>query len=616
MERMHEVSTAGSSVWDPEAARSRIRDNTQDRSADDTLPPFAVLTNDDDRERKAETQEPGTFHVIVNPESFSDLPEYNDEDSSMAQSPTAPSASRTTSPERRSSINDVSLRSDTVGDPNTIILKKFEDPVRRLPSHLQSNPPQLSTSPASSSASIPQNMECLNVANEGVQGRSLFDVAKQNGHDAIYLDHYRNFIWPQIIQIPRHSSNNAYEGDGDLGEDAFEREAATFPPLYHAIMALSALSLAHREGVQSLDALQHYQQTLPSLQASLRGPRDLSSDGALFTHFFLLLYEIAAAEQWGANMWSQHLSQLLRITLMRHEMSGPERYPFITWWIWIIDTYAVLSGSGDGKIVNSILSNNLLPLAQEQLPSPGSNALNYVYPDEEALLPSILEFYQKITILATRLGQLALELRTEAAQRYFTDTPMAAPTEAMLTRQRRIRDIREAFQRALIAELPEYISADWLSTGCNLPPRVKGMFEHAYALSRACIIFSHTSMWPSQRFDSVPGADEEIAQSVSEILRIAEVNVNAESLGLRNFVFPLFMAGIATSSAGEKMFALDLMGTVEQHSVGRNTMVTRQLLQTVYDRQNESNMSVGHSFHIDWFEIITQRGLPVVNFVL
>lgn len=58
-------------------------------------------------------------------------------------------------------------------------------------------------------------------------------------------------------------------------------------------MALSALSLHGRAGTQNLDALQYYQETLPSLQKSLRGADDIFSDGALLTHFVLLLYEVS-----------------------------------------------------------------------------------------------------------------------------------------------------------------------------------------------------------------------------------------------------------------------------------------------------------------------------------
>jgi hypothetical protein len=58
------------------------------------------------------------------------------------------------------------------------------------------------------------------------------------------------------------------------------------------MMALAALNLANRDGVQRLDALQHYQQALPSLQSNLRSDQDISSDGTFLTHFLLLLYEV------------------------------------------------------------------------------------------------------------------------------------------------------------------------------------------------------------------------------------------------------------------------------------------------------------------------------------
>lgn len=94
--------------------------------------------------------------------------------------------------------------------------------------------------------------------------------------------------------------------------------------LYHAMMALSALSLADREGVQNLDALNHYQRTLPSLQQMMHSEEDLFSTGLMLTHFILLLYEvclsnydsstfssiavqIAAAQPWGTTLWSEHL---------------------------------------------------------------------------------------------------------------------------------------------------------------------------------------------------------------------------------------------------------------------------------------------------------------------
>ena len=58
-------------------------------------------------------------------------------------------------------------------------------------------------------------------------------------------------------------------------------------------MAFSALSMSCKNGIPNLDALQHYQQALPLLQANLRSEQDLASDGVFLTHFILLLYEVS-----------------------------------------------------------------------------------------------------------------------------------------------------------------------------------------------------------------------------------------------------------------------------------------------------------------------------------
>lgn len=47
-----------------------------------------------------------------------------------------------------------------------------------------------------------------------------------------------------------------------------------------------------RDGRERLDSLQHYSQTLPELQNSLKSEEDLASDGAFLTHFLMLVYEV------------------------------------------------------------------------------------------------------------------------------------------------------------------------------------------------------------------------------------------------------------------------------------------------------------------------------------
>jgi hypothetical protein len=63
--------------------------------------------------------------------------------------------------------------------------------------------------------------------------------------------------------------------------------------LFHAMMAISALSLAHRAGSHKAEALEHYQQVLPAMRDFVRSEEDSNSDGALFTHYLLLLYDVS-----------------------------------------------------------------------------------------------------------------------------------------------------------------------------------------------------------------------------------------------------------------------------------------------------------------------------------
>jgi hypothetical protein len=85
---------------------------------------------------------------------------------------------------------------------------------------------------------------------------------------------------------------------------------------------------------------------------------------------------------------------------------------------------------------------------------------------------------------------------------------------------------------------------------------------------------------------------------------------------LRFIVFPLFIAGYASTDGNQKMKALDLIQWSEASSIGRNTLVTRRALQIVYERQTSQFMSTGHSLGICWKDIMGEQGLQVVNFGL
>lgn len=175
---MHEVTRAGSLVWDPHAATAEH----SIRATDDFLPPFADLTSDEDREKKAESVDPGTYHVIANPSSFATLPEYLEDDSD---------AMSLTGASRRQSYGDVAsmLRHEETEDPNTVILRTFEDPARRpsipTPGRQKASPPSPSPSHVSSSHEDMRvrRQECLST----VRDQSMPALASYENRDGLYL---------------------------------------------------------------------------------------------------------------------------------------------------------------------------------------------------------------------------------------------------------------------------------------------------------------------------------------------------------------------------------------------------------------------------------------------
>ncbi|RMZ80596.1 hypothetical protein DV738_g2697, partial [Chaetothyriales sp. CBS 135597] len=572
VERMQEVSIVGGSIWDgrflrpPRRAGSDLRTGsspatteTSSESAQiDDLPPFAQLLNDEDRERKAERSTPGTYHVVVNPDSFLHLPDHSALDAST--------------------------------DPNTVVLTRFEDVPRRGAGREPKSPVSLQ-----SRIKVEEREEMLM---DCETERALLQDDK-------YIRQFRRVVWKQLVP----AEIDRADGMDNSSAIIVESEAAFFPPLYHAMMAVSALSLATQDEREWVDALGHYQKALPALQSCLKSPDDLSSDGAFLTHFLLLVYEIAAAEAGHANLWSQHLSTLLRISLLRREVFGGERYPFIVWWICMIDLDALFTGAGSGEYVGEMLKGDIIPPPSFHLYPLGVDGSSIVYPEEVDSLPTILQLDFEVTVLAVRLGLLAQEFRR--------DTIFGKNGSQQRDRDTRIRQSR-------IFELQEQLRQLWaapavMMLGANtehLPTRSKRLFEHTSTLYRACIIYSHTSMWPTQRLDTTPEYDTEIAVASNQILNIASRIINEGRADCRFLIFPIFMAGYAAMDGGPKAAAIDLIGKMERHSIGRNTSATKRVLELLYEKQRERFMMTGQSLDVDWMDVVGEQQMLIVNFGL
>lgn len=199
--------------------------------------------------------------------------------------------------------------------------------------------------------------------------------------------------------------------------------------------------------------------------------------------------QIAAAEPRGSNLWSQHLSQLLRIVILRHELYGRENYSFVIWWTISIDTHSILTGSGRGDFVKTMLASDML-----SHPSILGQASNFDFDDTSVAStahsgPSMLVFHRNILIIAARLGLLAREMRHSVAQSYGRQNQ--ASRAEIIQRQHRVEQLRGSLRETWELQAPTIDAMGY----CNedVPIHSRGIFEHvshsAYRKSLSISIF-------------------------------------------------------------------------------------------------------------------------------
>ena len=173
------------------------------------MPPFASLITDEDREKKAERADPGTYHVVVNPDSFQHMPEYSDDDI-VKRERLSPHRRGSIAPSLASSFGKESSAEglSSMGDPNVVVLPKFEDVARR----------QTGKDPAS------PVLRRIKVEEEDHEP-SLEPEEEQD--EERYIRHFRNVVWRQLVP----AELDQLDGMERSSSTIVETEAQYFPPV-------------------------------------------------------------------------------------------------------------------------------------------------------------------------------------------------------------------------------------------------------------------------------------------------------------------------------------------------------------------------------------------------
>ncbi|KAE8147029.1 hypothetical protein BDV25DRAFT_161273 [Aspergillus avenaceus] len=593
IERMSDVKVAGNVVWDREIPLATARGFKDQKSPQtdiaipDLLPSFAVLTSDEEREKKAQSSIPGTYTVVVIPESFS-YPFKTTFETCYKDSIPDPLLG---------SVQDSqSYKILDTEDPNIVVLKCSPDSKRSLNVDRQSSTQALGPEQHSyQSFTVSESSSTSGF----IKYDSVHEDHELTSYEIELLGHFRQVAWiqtiPQGIWLGEDLSGH------QLNAGTLEEEAKSCPALFQAILAISTLSIARRGDECRTNSSTHYHRCLTMLQ-SMRGDGDLSSDGLFIAQFLVVIYEILVTKSNGPSHWSNTMSQLLETTLVRQSTYGHEKYPCVIWWACSIDLYALFSGAGAGEYAKAIVESRI-PLEHESVLSfVGSNIPTVHKYHEYDSVGVFMRLFSDTIILATRLGLVTANLRN------IRTTFSCFPADL----QQRGAELREEFKR--LWDTPDI--RFWVENQARLPMKSRHILQQVYLLFHTSLLLYYTSFCPKQYIDSRELPGRKIQYHITMILQHGEAMIMQNEEAAPHFViFPLFLAGVAAGSSGPKVKAWELLSSLEEKEVGSNAAMACYMLQFVYERQlQQARNSGGRFLWVDWVELFAEHGFQLVNY--
>jgi hypothetical protein len=221
---MQDVTVISNTIWD--AISPTATETSAGSGTPDDMPPFALLTTDEEREKKAERSTPGTYNVVLNQDSFQNLPEYSDDPDVKKE---------LLSPLRRGSLaasitsaagRDIAVEGIPVpDDPNIVVLPRFEDIARRN-TFSSSKDLQSPISPIARNTIIKsEDSEEIALVEEPASMTENERVSI--GQEERYLRQFRYVVWKQLIPAELDQRDGMVRSSVGI----FESAADVFPPV-------------------------------------------------------------------------------------------------------------------------------------------------------------------------------------------------------------------------------------------------------------------------------------------------------------------------------------------------------------------------------------------------
>ncbi|KAK0124672.1 hypothetical protein ONS95_009617 [Cadophora gregata] len=436
---------------------------------------------------------------------------------------------------------------------------------------------------------------------------SMFDQAFVHSRDLQYYNHYRAvFVYSIQVHSKFPSDIRPFCHAEDETEDPFERAAASFNPLYYAILALSALSMAHRERLDRVDSLRYYQLAIEGLQQQ----STLESVNMIYTHYFLLLYEVAACER-RTNLELGHLAQLSRLMA------------------WYFTTLA----TNPDYVFRDQACRQCTDIAMMCVP------IVSLYCDMHSLTMQRQKFTIIPDVMVTGfLNAVDSETGNPQLEARFTDADLTRKIIELNVlggwTHRVVRQTIESVNSGEITQLselePKFIELkekvkaldDWCSryapqvpvgiydeVYASMPLHCQTTFDSAQYIARELQIFMHTSIFPGQRKQLTKPREEYIQYLAREILYLTRPRWGETRQIAASNLVAIFICGTVVTASGEKEEVLKVLETMGADASGRNFVRASDALKELFREQERVTGRGGDERGVDWFVYLRDKGL-------
>lgn len=537
--------------------------------------PFSSLETDEDRESRALSKPPGTFNVILTPSSFDRVSRCTDSEI------VACSSSASIRPR-------LAIRTRSISGPDHIILSSFNDE----PAETLVDTPIALSQQSSLDMVVPKSRRL------SIQILDVPSIPRDLSPSRLKLDTLMNIhklhTTSKILPLATRLKLNLDANDQDI----MVAETENFPPLRHALGALTTLNLAMRDRPNLLvGAFQMYHEALSASRSSVKA----SSNQLFFLHFILLLHDVSCSNQpWSRDgkMWSVHFSRLASMLYDDLPATGSNYRTFIAYYILYLDAQASLAGNlASGEVVKTFIDHGSRFHFLRTLPVEALDSTNSMSPSAR-----IAVLGNEICSLFVQLSQLAMKTREG-----FTRNELTA-----IACQTVIDEFHSRLTWAWESKCPESLVRDPTKMGAELHYLAKIPFTFAAMQYSTAIVYLHSCMYSGQRLFSSRHAGL-IARHCTMILDMTTESIKTQGASNHHLVFGVFLAGFATGVQGERSRSLALLQAFEGTGIGVNATATRKLLEQIHKEQDGRVAVGGKAEEVDWIDFARHGGLQMVN---